>query len=581
MKTKKIKQMVVVGISISILALLLTFCRKDNFNGLTQEEYINILNGGGVYESPDSTYEKITVSKIPVDSTINDTSCICSKTHYDILNGNSNQLLFSNQADIIYPGNLLQGKTLNDEYIDIIAVKRAGGSVSFNLNNGNLQSFFSVSEVTKSSIQNAMNTIISNNPSDAVPADFNFSYYQVQSEKQLALKLGLSVEYGKFKLAGNLKFTSDKKCNRYLVTLSQRYYTMSFDIPTSYKDIFAESVTAADLAKYVGPGNPATYISQVTYGRFFYMLIESTSSNMEIDAAINASYSGVTKVAGNTDMSYIENLKNLTVKGIAYGGDGATSMEIVSKTNLESITNLFAKSTNINMGLPLSYVVRNVVDNKVVSVKLATDYYVYDCQPKANALVDVDGHVYKTVTINGKVWMAENLRVTHLNDLAPIPYINNKTEWANKTGRAYCYDNYSDSVSAVAKTYGCLYNWFTVGTGKLAPKGWHVPNNKEWQALVDYLGGNQSAGAFMKEAGIVHWISPNTGANDEYGFTALPGGLNLYNGTFGYLGTRAYFWSADYSGTNAYYLALLYNNKSATVTYTDKNAGVSIRCVKD
>ena len=114
-----------------------------------------------------------------------------------------------------------------------------------------------------------------------------------------------------------------------------------------------------------------------------------------------------------------------------------------------------------------------------------------------------------------------NLKTTKYNDGTSIPNVTNDTSWSNLTTGAYCW--YNNDVS-YKNPYGALYNWYAVNTGKLAPKGWHVPSDAEWTTLITYLGGESIAGGKLKEAGTTHWLSPNTEATNSTGFSALPGG---------------------------------------------------------
>jgi thiol-activated cytolysin len=263
----------------------------------------------------------------------------------------------------------------------VIAVERAGGTISYDLVNGNLASNFTVDKVAKSSIQNAMNQIIANAPDD-LPANFIFKYSQVQSEQALALQLGIDYESAFTDISADFSFSSGSSLNRILVELNQRFYTMSFDIPTSLDGLFAPSVTPADLAKYVQEGNPATYISDVTYGRIYYMLIESTSSYTEMETEISGSFTGVVNSA-NVDISghSLNNLQNLKIKTMAFGGEASTSLLTVGVTDLHNLVELLAESTTISTGLPISYVVRSVLTNQIVSVQLASEYDVTECEP--------------------------------------------------------------------------------------------------------------------------------------------------------------------------------------------------------
>jgi uncharacterized protein (TIGR02145 family) len=199
----------------------------------------------------------------------------------------------------------------------------------------------------------------------------------------------------------------------------------------------------------------------------------------------------------------------------------------------------------------------------------------------SETVTDVDGNVYRTVTIGSRVWMAENLKATHYRNGDSIPHVTDSALWVGRTTGAYC--DYNNSVANVA-TYGRLYNWFAVGDSRnIAPTGWHVPTDAEWQTLSDSLGGSGVAGGKMKEAGTTHWIAPNTGATNESGFSALPGGYryNGFNGSFS-MGYGAYFWSS--TGINSSYAwsrHLYYDGSGFGHSSDVKGSGFSVRCVKD
>ena len=363
------------------IVLFFVSCNKNEEVALTFEDVI--AQGGG--------FEPVTTSEQPVDEEtsveiINGEVWNCTTITYDAMapgGGDNGFPLFNPNASVIYPGSLLQGNSLRKATPDVIAVERAGGTISYDLVNGNISSYFSVEKVTKSSIQNAMNQIIANSPPD-LPANFVFNYSQVQSERALALKLGIDYETAFTSISGNFGFSSGSSLNRIVVELNQSFYTMSFDIPTSLDGLFDPNVTPADLAKYVQPGNPATYISDVTYGRIYYMLIESTSSYTEMEAAVSASFNGVVASA-NADISghSLNTLSNLKIKVMAFGGEATTTMLTIGETNLNNLVTLLAESTTIATGVPISYVVRSVYNNQIVSVQLATEYDVTECTPSA------------------------------------------------------------------------------------------------------------------------------------------------------------------------------------------------------
>ena len=195
------------------------------------------------------------------------------------------------------------------------------------------------------------------------------------------------------------------------------------------------------------------------------------------------------------------------------------------------------------------------------------------------SITDIDGNTYKTVTIGTQTWMAENLKVTKYNDGIAIPNVTDNTAWRELTTGALCdYDN----TPSNSETYGKLYNWHAVNTGKLCPTGWHVPSDAEWTELTDYLGGSSVAGGKLKETGTTHWASPNTGATNETGFTALPGGGRNYYGSFLLVGDSGLWWSATGGSTDyAWSRCVGYVYSNVGWNYDVKELGFSVRCLRD
>ncbi len=206
-------------------------------------------------------------------------------------------------------------------------------------------------------------------------------------------------------------------------------------------------------------------------------------------------------------------------------------------------------------------------------------------------VTDIDGNVYKTVKIGDQWWMAENLKVTHYRNGNVIAYIADSTQWLDVLVGAYC--SYGNDENNVA-TYGYLYNWFAVKDDRnIAPVGWHLPTDGEWKELEIFLGISQSQvdstgfrgineGGKLKEASIDHWLSPNTGANNETGFTALPSGYCYDDGRFNNIGYSAIFWTATESSSYNMWARLLYYSQSGIYRYeSDEGVGFSVRLVKD
>lgn len=192
-----------------------------------------------------------------------------------------------------------------------------------------------------------------------------------------------------------------------------------------------------------------------------------------------------------------------------------------------------------------------------------------------------DNETYKTVKIGDQWWMAENLRATKFNDGMDIPLVTDNTAWLNSTTPAYCW--YNNNFDTYGTIYGALYNWYAVNTGKLAPQGWHVPTDEEWSTLITYLGGSSLAGGKLKENGTSHWNSPNTGATNETGFTALPGGLRaVYNGGFAQVPRIGFWWSTmELDSIFAWNYFMSYYDSRIIRNRIEKGDGLSVRCIRD
>ena len=205
--------------------------------------------------------------------------------------------------------------------------------------------------------------------------------------------------------------------------------------------------------------------------------------------------------------------------------------------------------------------------------------FVYTCKKDENPPVtDIEGNIYNTVTIGTQTWMAENMKATKYNDGTAIPLVTDGMAWSEPTP-GYCF--YNNDATTYKNTYGALYNWWTVNTGKLCPAGWHVPTDAEWTTLITYLGGEAVAGGKLKETGRTHWLMWNEGATNESGFTALPGGHRPEDGflTIGYAG---YWWSStEWPNNPVAWLRFMDSSPNVTSCYDVKLDGFSVRCLKD
>jgi uncharacterized protein (TIGR02145 family) len=230
--------------------------------------------------------------------------------------------------------------------------------------------------------------------------------------------------------------------------------------------------------------------------------------------------------------------------------------------------------------------------------------------PDEATVKDIDGNVYKTITIGTQTWMAENLRTTRYNDstLIPLPFAKSSAAIMAPFVCTYKYTTNSDTI----KTDGRLYNWYaiTAGNGKLCPKGWHIPSDAEWTTLTDYLsangytydgsaaataapGSNQANLIGKALASTTGWLSSaiegsvgNTdfpGKRNASGFTAFPGGARTEVGKFEHMGVGGFWWTATANSSNtvnAFGRSILNDSYSINRGDASKMSGFSVRCVK-
>jgi uncharacterized protein (TIGR02145 family) len=193
---------------------------------------------------------------------------------------------------------------------------------------------------------------------------------------------------------------------------------------------------------------------------------------------------------------------------------------------------------------------------------------------------DIEGNEYNTIKIGDQTWMVRNLKTTRYNDGSAIPLIADGTAWAALSTPGYCW--YENEASSFKPSFGALYNGYAVSTGKLCPTDWHVPGDADWTILTTRLGGENVAGGRLKEPGTSFWVSPNTGATNESGFTALPGGLRYHDGSFHDFGFGGYWWSStEYSAVRAWFRYMDYEYNNVFRFDNLKKNGFSVRCVRD
>jgi uncharacterized protein (TIGR02145 family) len=269
----------------------------------------------------------------------------------------------------------------------------------------------------------------------------------------------------------------------------------------------------------------------------------------------------------------------ITARGVCYGttaNPDITGTVTTDGTGTGAFTSTLSGLTDGTV-----YYVRAYATNSVGTA--------YGTQVQLLTMVsDAEGFLYKTVLINNKVWMAENLRTKKYNDNSDVTNITDGAAWAALTTEAYCW--YGNDETTNKPLYGALYNWYAVNKGTLCPTGWHVPTDAEFKSLEIFLGMTQAqADAFSWRGTDQGTLLKNTAGwttgngTNTVGFSALPGGYRYYfDGGFAGAGTIGYWWTSDQaSPTNALYRRLDGANAGVFREGAVKAAGKSVRCIKN
>lgn len=370
-------------LSLMLLAtvnVVLLSCDKEELPvPLLMDSFADVVQEAGIPETP-VTYEVVdtTIASDP-QQIINDDIWSCKNFTVDLSQNAEEFVLYSaSNSEDIYPGNFLQGKYVTEGNPRIIPLKRTGATITINTLNGSNQISSSVDEVKYSTIQSATNQLIGGNDGN-LTANIAYSREEVRSVEEMGVKMNANYSNLTTSVKGSFDYNSSQAFSSVLVKLTQVFYTIVTDIPDA-NSAFDPSVSSENLEKYVYAGNPATYISSVSYGRIFYLLVQSTQTAKEIKAALDVSINaGVVSGGGGFDFNSVESLEQVTVTGFAYGGDATMAAGAVIGEMAD--VNIYIKNGgSINNGAPISYQVRSLNDPSiVVKANLATSYTVEEC----------------------------------------------------------------------------------------------------------------------------------------------------------------------------------------------------------
>ena len=297
-------------------------------------------------------------------------------------------------------------------------------------------------------------------------------------------------------------------------------------------------------------------------------IVSSVISNVSV---INATGGGIINNDGGTQ---------ITARGVCWNTTSNPTVKDRKTTNGNGVGSF--TSTLTGLSASTTYYLRAYATNSA-----GTNYgnsISFTTPPPP--VYDIDGNIYPVVNICNKQWTAKSLEVTHYRNGDTIPQVQDPVTWSNLTTGAWCYYQNNTSNGPV---YGKLYNWYAVNDPRgLAPAGWHIPSNSEWQSLADTcLGGFATAAGKIKTTGTLQagtglWGGSFNNATNSSGFSGVPSGSCFINGTFANLSGAAFWWSATQSNINnaMYYEADQETEELFSSVYS-KKLGISVRCVKN
>lgn len=361
--------------------LLFSACQNN------PQEVTTLINSFGNLNASVAPDKSPQVINAPQDTLINQDKkqFACTTTEYSLTSVPEKFVALNPNADVLWPGEIVQGRSIAAGILDPVPVKRAPGTVTLTLVTGGENRFSEkVVEPNLSSMTQAQNMILSKFE-DNTPAKFSYRFTKVYSMEQLAVSLDANVSSVNWALSSTFDFNKSDIKNRILVEFTQEYYTMAYQPPQGAKDIFHETVTTDELAPYMSIDNPPMYVASVTYGRIFYYLFETTSSMTELEAAVAGTYQGGVSVDGEVNTRHQKVINNCTIRSYGLGGNAQSAIEAATGdqyARLKKVMQFLQEGAHFspqNPGVPISYTLRNVNDASQVKLALTTSYTARDC----------------------------------------------------------------------------------------------------------------------------------------------------------------------------------------------------------
>jgi uncharacterized protein (TIGR02145 family) len=345
-----------------------------------------------------------------------------------------------------------------------------------------------------------------------------------------------------------------------------------------FRQVGSSQLMSVPFALYVDKAGEAPLISRSVDGKEWIIEVDDNGK------VWSRCYPQPTASNAGPDQMNLMDTNTVLAANLPIKGKGRWKIISGKGGVIESNINPFSKFRGIgNRTYKLRWVITTDCDSSYDDVTINIAFRCGD-----EFVDERDNMVYKTVKIGTQCWMKENLKTTKFQNGNPLINEQNNVRWWTIKNYYYspgAYCDYNNDTNK-ATIYGRLYNFYAVSDSrKLAPKGWHIPSLTEWNAMLDLYDSNYNSSDYLMETGTLHWLAPNAYANNQSGFTALPGGQRNFQGPYENIGTSAYWWtsSTQVLGNETYGSAFgIEPGFRNVISIADhQTAGYSIRCIKD
>lgn len=436
----------------SVLLLVLAGCTDPDAPIPATAEQLNAqVASAGITTVPEEKDETST------STTLNDTQSTRTTqvTHDRVDNLDSITYLGLND-DIVWPGSLIRGDQINSFVYNPITIDRAPLTLSVSLEgstNTGSDLTRTVADPKLSTVRQGISELLKSaiTAETKVPAKVDFSYQRVYNESQMSLEVGADISYGAGSLKTQFDWSDTTKSTKILAQYKQFYYSIDMDTPASPARFLADSVTLEEAQLAFPAGSMPVYVAGVSYGMMAMMCIETSASESDMKASLEAAYKGAVDLEINAEYTAKEILENSNIKIVVYGGSTAGLNDLeegyAGFLNVINASKDFGSDTP---GVPLAYKFRHLADNTLAQVSLTSQYSITTViRLKQRVKIQLDNITCTmaddegpddTVNMDRFTWNLKAYNVTGPNDTEPVAFYD-QTPLAWSTAGEYDMDS--------------------------------------------------------------------------------------------------------------------------------------------